>query len=294
MSWLQLRIVCDRDQSPLIEAALETSGAHAVSLDDDGDEPQLEPLPGTTPLWSRVRITALFADDDVSREVVASLMQMFARQGFAAEVEPLTDQAWERAWMIGIEPMRFGKRLWISPRGAAVDLPGSVVVELDPGLAFGTGHHPTTAMCLELLDEIDLAGKTLLDYGCGSGILAVAALKLGAGEAVAVDYDPQALTATRTNAAHNQVEQRMHCYAPAVMPIVASEVTVANILAGPLIELAPILAHATRPNGVLGLSGILLDQAESVVAAYRDYFRLEPPRIRDDWVMLRGRRKGST
>ena len=195
-------------------------------------------------------------------------------------VEHIEDRPWERVWLDEFAPTRFGRRLWVCPRGQAPDPaeigPDTVIVELDPGLAFGTGHHATTALCLEWLDALDLTGKTVLDYGCGSGILAIAALRLGAALAVAVDHDPQALEATRDNAAENGVADRIQVYAPEDQPRLTADVLVANILAGPLVELAPRLAELVAPGGALALSGVLEEQAPEVAAAYSPHFDLDP------------------
>ena len=194
--------------------------------------------------------------------------------------------------MDDFRPTRFGQRLWVCPVGQSSPDPNAVVVDLDPGLAFGTGHHPTTALCLEWLDGADLAGRTLLDYGCGSGILAIAALKLGAARALAVDHDPQALEATRDNARANGVAERIWAGSPAELDGIAgarhADLVVANILAGPLVELAPSLLACLRPGGALALSGVLADQVDSVQAAYAGSVHLGPTRLRDDWALISG------
>ena len=187
--------------------------------------------------------------------------------------------------------MRFGDRLWVCPAGQKPPVQDAVVLELDPGLAFGTGHHPTTALCLRWLDGADLGGRTLIDYGCGSGILALAGLKLGAARAIAVDHDPQALEATTANAAKNGLSARIQVRAPGDLPVAKAHILVANILAGPLVDLAPRLTCLVKPRGYLVLSGILTDQAESVAAAYRDDFDLEEPAVDEGWVRLTGRRR---
>lgn len=292
MPWLQVTFTIDRERAPLVEAALQNAGALAVTLVDAGDEPQLEPLPGTTPLWSRVEVIALFPDDRTSREQARRLADTLAAELAAhPRIERLEDQVWERVWLSDFAPARFGSRLWICPRGQAPDAADAVVVELDPGLAFGTGHHPTTALCLTWLDAADLAGTTLIDYGCGSGILAIAALRLGAARAIAVDHDPQALEATLANASENGVAERLLVCTPETMPDWQADVLVANILPGPLIELASRLATLNRPGGSLALSGILREQAGDVAAAYAERFDLAPPRFQDDWALLSGCRK---
>ncbi|NEX16803.1 MAG: 50S ribosomal protein L11 methyltransferase [Halochromatium sp.] len=305
MAWIELELLADREVAPLIEAALENAGALAVTLDEGGDGPAdwtsvralnqppvLEPAPGETPLWRQLRITALFDDDPAGSALAEAAAQRLAPHCLAPpRLHPLEDRPWECVWLEGLEPQRFGDRLWICPRGQRVDATDAVVIDLDPGLAFGTGHHATTALCLEWLDRAPLAGRTLIDFGCGSGILAIAALKLGAARALAVDHDPQALEATLENARVNGVDQRLLVFAPAQLPTDAADLLVANILAGPLIELAPTLSQRLKPEGLLALSGILSHQAETVSAAYRDAFALEPPMARDDWVLISGRRR---
>lgn len=291
MPWLQLSFEVPRDQAERHSLDLELAGALSVTLGDAGDEPQLEPGPGETPLWSRVVLTALFEDDADSVALVERLARdLTARLGTPPRVERLADQAWERVWLDTFKPTRFGRRLWVCPHGQPAGDADAVVVSLDPGLAFGTGHHATTALCLEWLDGADLAGRTLLDFGCGSGILAIAGLKLGAARAIAVDHDPQALEATGDNARANGVLERLDILAPGASPDEAVECLVANILAGPLVELAPLLIARLRPGGALALSGILVEQIEGVLAAYRGRIDFDPPRIREDWVLLTGRR----
>jgi ribosomal protein L11 methyltransferase len=206
--------------------------------------------------------------------------------------ELIEDQDWERSWMDNFQPMRFGQRLWIVPSWHAAPEPDAVNLLLDPGLAFGTGTHPTTALCLEWLDAQTLQDCTVLDFGCGSGILAIAALLLGAGLAIGTDIDPQALEASRDNASRNGIEPaRFPLYLPGELPGVRADVLVANILAGPLVELAPRLAELLGPGGRLALSGILAEQAEAVRAAYSKDFMLEPTAEKDGWVRISGIRR---
>ena len=298
MPWLQITLATDREHATLLEAALENIGALAVTLGDAGDEPQLEPPPGATPLWGQVLVTALFEPDAASRQDAEALIASLAGHLAAPpRYERIEDQAWEHTWRDDFAPTRFGERLWVCPRGErpADEPPDQVIVELDPGLAFGTGHHATTALCLKWLDGAALTGTRLIDYGCGSGILAIAALKLGAAQALAVDHDPQALEATQANASENGVADQLRCLAaedmPSGLPEERADYLVANILADPLIELAPRLAALVRPGGALALSGLLHDQVGSVAAAYAPWFDLEPPEIQEDWVLLAGRRR---
>jgi ribosomal protein L11 methyltransferase len=295
MPWLQISFTVPQDHAALLEAALENAGALAVTLSDAGDDPQIEPPPGAMPLWEGVRLTALFDDDAAGLAQVDALALALAPDALTATVvEHIEDRPWERVWLEEFAPTRFGRRLWVCPRDQVPDPaqtgPDTVIVELDPGLAFGTGHHATTALCLEWLDAANLTGKTVLDYGCGSGILAIAALRLGAALAIAVDHDPQALGATRDNAAQNGVTDRIEVCTPENHPPMTADVLVANILAGPLVELAPLLTDLVTPGGALALSGILEEQAGAIAAAYSPGFDLDPPRLREDWTLIAGRR----
>jgi ribosomal protein L11 methyltransferase len=288
MPWLQVSLTTAKHEAPLIAAVLEKLGALSVSFGDAGDEPQWEPLPGETPLWARVRVTALFPAD-----YARGMLRRHLPADRCAELQfrILEDRPWQRVGLEGLRPMRFGSRLWVCPAGLEAPMPEAVVVELDPGLAFGTGQHATTALCLEWLDAADLAGKTVIDYGCGSGILAVAALRLGAARVWAVDHDPQAWDATAANAGKNGVVERLRVCAPELMPASLADVVLANILAKTLIDLQPTLCALVHPGGDLVLSGILADQAASVMAAYRAHADLDAPRTRDEWVLLHARRR---
>ncbi|MBK5962609.1 50S ribosomal protein L11 methyltransferase [Thiocystis minor] len=292
MPWLQLSFNLPREQSETFSLNLEMAGALSITLGDAGDEPQLEPGPGETPLWSEITLTALFESDPETQSLVERLARNLAIQlGTVPRIERIEDRVWERVWLDTFKPTRFGRRLWVCPHGQLPDDPNAVVVSLDPGLAFGTGHHATTALCLEWLDGASLAGKTVLDFGCGSGILAIAALKLGAARAIAVDHDPQALEATRANALTNGVADRLDIHPPEDLPDLNVDCVLANILAGPLIALAPRLTGLLRPQCDLVLSGVLAEQADSVRAAYADSIELDPIRIREDWVLISGTRK---
>ena len=291
--WRQLSVATEESRAEPLSDKLFELGALSVSFEDEGDQPLFEPKPGETPIWRDTRVIGLFEEDidiDRVRSVLAAGFPEQALSGW--RVEEVQDQAWERAWLEHFKPMRFGRRLWIIPTGfeppAQED---AVCVSLDPGLAFGTGTHPTTALCLQWLDAQDLQGKTLVDYGCGSGILAVAGLLLGSGSAIATDIDPQALTATADNARKNHVEERLHCRLPKQMPGLKADLLLANILANPLIELAGQLASLVRPGGRLALSGILREQAPEVSRAYDPYFRMDEPEFLEDWTRLTGIRR---
>jgi ribosomal protein L11 methyltransferase len=291
MPWLQFSVTAPQAQAPLLELLFENLGALSITLGDAADEPILEPDPGEQRLWTHTRVSALF---DAERN--ADALGATLRQALPAEIAPslslerLGDRAWERAWMDGFHPMRFGDRLWVCPSGMQVDAADALVLDLDPGLAFGTGTHPTTALCLEWLDRHPPADRQVLDYGCGSGILALAALRLGAAAAIGVDHDPQALEASRENARRNGLAERLRVFLPGDEPRVPADLLLANILAAPLIDLAAELARRVRPGGAILLSGILQEQAEAVAAAYRPWFELAPPARRDEWVRINGRR----
>ncbi|HYN76825.1 MAG TPA: 50S ribosomal protein L11 methyltransferase [Lamprocystis sp. (in: g-proteobacteria)] len=294
MPWLQIAFTVDEARAPLLEAALENAGALAVTLGDAGDDPQLEPPPGAMPLWAAVRLIALFEDGPGAPTKVQAIAAALAGHSLTTPtIEAIADRAWERVWLDEFRPARFGRRLWVCPQGQPAGAADAVVVDLDPGLAFGTGHHPTTALCLEWLDGNDLVGQSLLDFGCGSGILAIAALKLGATRVIAVDHDPQALEATRANAAANGVATRLTVCLPAELAAVQLPVdlVIANILAGPLVELAPVLLTALRPGGQLALSGVLAEQVQAVGLAYRHQVDLAPVRVREDWALICGTRR---
>jgi len=308
MPFLQFTLdIGARNPQPYEDALFEL-GALSVTLVDAADDPVLEPAPGAMPLWPTVVVSAVFP---ASTDVAALRAGLGAVPGLdpllvaeRSRLEPVADRAWEREWLKDFRPMRFGRRLWVCPGGqrppvsAFTDQAGRateepVLLELDPGLAFGTGTHGTTAMCLEWLESGAgrwLDGAELVDYGCGSGILAIAAVRLGARHAVGMDIDPQALLATRENAARNGVADRVTTTDDRTCGGAIVDVLVANILAGPLVELAPLLAERVRSGGHLAVSGLLLEQVAAVVAAYRPWSDLELATARDDWALLAGRR----
>jgi ribosomal protein L11 methyltransferase len=294
MPWLELSIRCTRRDWPRIESALEEIGALSVTLLDAQDEAILEPGPGETPLWRELTANALF-DGGADRRGIGALLQEMVPSLDPAQVafREVADADWTRAWMDQYQPMRFGRRLWIYPSTIAPpEDADAVVVRLDPGLAFGTGTHPTTALCLAWLDGLDLAGASVLDYGCGSGVLAIAALKLGAARALGVDNDPQALVASADNAQRNAVAPLLTLLEPGDARIGRHPVVVANILAGALVALAPQLAAACTAGGRIALSGILCDQADEVLAAYAPDFDGLVVETLEDWVRITGTRKG--
>jgi len=290
MSWLQVRLALTPAQAETYEDLMLELGAVSVTFMDAEDQPIFEPDLGTTPLWSQTHLLALF-EGDTDAAALEQRVQLLAN-GLVYEVERLEDQEWERSWMDNFQPMRFGQRLWIVPSWHEAPEPEAVNLLLDPGLAFGTGTHPTTSLCLQWLDGEPVQGLQVLDFGCGSGILAIAALLLSAERAVGTDIDVQALEASRENANRNGIDPaRFPLYLPADLPGEPADVVVANILAGPLVGLAEQITRLTRIGGRLALSGILAEQAEDVRAAYAGCFDLEPTATLDGWVRISGTRR---
>jgi len=292
MPWLQVRLAITPEQAETYEDALLGMGAVSVTFMDAEDQPIFEPDLGTTPLWSHTHLLALFEADADLDMLPAQLELMTGSPAPELLIESIEDQDWERSWMDNFRPMCFGQRLWIVPSWHAAPEPDAVNLLLDPGLAFGTGTHPTTALCLQWLDGQDLADCELLDFGCGSGILAIAGLLLGAREAVGTDIDPQALEASRDNAGRNGISAaQFPLYLPADLPPRQADVVVANILAGPLVSLAGQITSLVKPGGRLALSGILAEQAEEVCAAYRNTFELDPVAEKEGWIRITGKRR---
>lgn len=289
MAWLRLMLTLPAGQADAAAEILEESGAISVTLQDAAGEILIERNWQQTPLWSKVRLSALLpenADSDAVRQHLEHRLGF--SQPAACQTERVEDQDWAHVWKTHYKPIHMGGGLWICPSWCEVPEPDAVNVILDPGMAFGTGDHPTTALSLEWLAQRDLRDKIVLDYGCGSGILAIAALKLGAHEAFAVDIDEQALIVTRENAARNDVAERLHVMSPSALPAeFRANIVVANILADALIELAPLLIARVQRSGELALSGLLGEQASEVRARYEPAFALTP-RMRQGWVMLVG------
>ena len=292
MPWLQVRLAIQPEQAEHWEDTLLELGAVSVTFMDGEDQPIYEPDLGTTPLWSHTHLLALF-EDNVDAQALAQHIKLLGGESTPElDIERIEDQDWERSWMDNFHPMRFGQRLWIVPSWHAAPEPEAVNLLLDPGLAFGTGTHPTTALCLEWLDGQPLDDCNVLDFGCGSGILAIAAKLLGAKQLTCTDIDVQALEATRDNANRNAIAaEDMLVYLPEDMPHQQFDVVLANILAGPLVSLAPQLIAYTRSGGRLALSGILAEQAQEVRDAYSDAFALDPTAEKDGWVCISGVRR---
>lgn len=297
MSWLQIKTQVAPEDADVIEDQLLEAGACAITLSDAQDTPVFEPIRGTTPLWATTVVTGLYDGNADAAQMQQQIHQWWTTHHPEApplqlKVEILEDKDWIREWMDSFEPLKMGDRLWVVPSWLEPPEPEAVNLRLDPGLAFGTGTHPTTALCLEWLDQQPLQGQTVIDFGCGSGILGIAALLLGATQAWGTDIDPQALEASRENARRNHLNpDRFPVYFPEQCPEVQADTLVANILAGPLIDLAPTLASHVRSGGQLLLSGILAHQAEAVIEAYQPWFDMQPPVNRDDWIRLTGQKR---
>ena len=299
MPFLEITLPCREADHARVEHALEDVGAISVTMmDAHAEEPDeqaiFEPGVGEQPLWREMTVTALFAGGTKPQAVLDALETFDDGLDLAgAQFREVEDQDWERAWMDQYRPMRFGERLWITPWN--LDPPDAsedaIIVRLDPGLAFGTGTHPTTALCLEWLDGLDLHGQDVLDFGCGSGILAIAALKLGARRALGVDNDPQALAASADNAQRNGVGERFEVVLPQDEPAAQYPVVVANILASALDALAPLLAARTQAGGRIALSGILAGQEPELLQRYAEWFDELRVAQREDWIRIEGTRR---
>lgn len=298
MPWLQIKVRTTPDHAEQYEDLLLAAGCAAVTYQDAEDNPIYEPDLGTTPLWNSTVVTGLFAaehDLDETLELLDTAQQNLQASGvpqthFKAEI--LEDKDWEREWMSHYHPMQFGQRLWVCPSWCDTPDPAATNLMLDPGLAFGTGTHPTTALCLEWLDAQPLDGQTVIDFGCGSGILGIAALLLGAETVIGTDIDPQALQATKDNLQRNNLaDERMPVYLPEQMPELLADTLVANILAGPLKTLAPTLASLVKPGGKLLLSGLLKTQGDEISNHYAQWFDMEPAAQKEDWIRLTGTRR---
>jgi ribosomal protein L11 methyltransferase len=296
MSWLELSVRVSRQNASLVETLLQNEPVLALTLTDDADDPVLEPGVGETPLWPSVCVTALFTGD-TPVEPLTRMLSLLPGVDRPHQVNFRTfeDQQWERTWLDRFKPMRFGSDLWIVPGDAPIPAGALHALRLDPGLAFGTGTHPTTHLCLEWLDGHDFThnpgGETVLDYGCGSGVLGITAAIKGAKIVICVDNDPQALTATADNAERNGVQGIVRGLSPEQYKPRLADVVLANILAGPLVELAPRLSASVRPGGSLVLSGILEEQADEVENAYTGDFREWHMKVMDGWVLLTGTKK---
>ncbi len=287
MPWIQISFHTSRDLANLLSDALTNTGALSVTLQDAKDQPLLEPGVGETPIWDQVVVTGLFESDINSQAILTEISEQLPHSTLPPhEISRLEEKAWEREWMKDFHPMRFGRRTWICPSWLPVPDPSAVNILLDPGLAFGTGTHPTTALCLQWLDEHIRGGETVIDFGCGSGILAIAAVKLGAAKVWAIDNDPQALTATKNNAQNNGVESSIYCADDRQSLDIQADIIMANILANPLISLESLFNQHIKQKGMAILSGILGEQRDSVIDAYNKNFELVSSATQDEWCRL--------
>lgn len=296
MAWLQLRFDTAPDHAAELEDALLAAGASAVTMEDNADQPVLEPGVNERPLWQHTRVTGLFPADTQLGPVLAALELIYSHTLPTHYSDILEDKDWEREWIERFKPIQCGDRLWICPSWCEPAEPEAVNLYLDPGLAFGTGTHPTTFLCLQWLDKQSLVGKTVIDYGCGSGILGIAALLLGAERVIAVDNDPQALVATRDNAERNNIAaEKISCYLPDALPAEShADILLANILAEPLQQLAPTLTELTAAGGLIALSGLLSEQGDTVQACYSDGFEQWQRAEHEGWLRLNATRCSNT
>jgi len=276
--WFNITVVSTRDRLVSLEDRLWNQGAVSVTVEDATDSAIYEPPLGEQPIWQKVVVTGLFGADARLEEISAALKE----EGFeVALVDKVKDRAWEREWMNRFEPMQFGNQLWVCPTG--FDKPRGIVIQMDPGLAFGTGTHETTRLCLEYLDGLDVTGWSVLDYGCGSGVLGIGAVLKGAESVVAIDNDPQAVTTTQENAERNEVSLEVSMPGS---PLEPADLVFANILAGPLAELASQLLNATKAGGLLVLSGIMSSQKEWMVGVYEAEANLVDEAELNGWIRL--------
>ena len=292
MAWQQLKINVKAEHAEAVGDMLSANKAQAVTFVDAKDTPLYEPKPGEVLLWPDTQVVGLFNASDDLNLVIKHLQKVKALgKDFVHAVDQLEDKDWEREWMVNFHPMQFGRRLWICPSWLDAPDPTAVNILLDPGLAFGTGTHATTSLCLQWLDQADVKDKTVVDFGCGSGILAIAALKLDAAKVIAIDIDPQALQATMDNASRNKVASRLSVFLPADQPELKADIVMANILAAPLKELSAVVSNYCAKNGQLIMSGILIEQAEDVKSHYENQFTFQPTEIQGEWVRLSAKKR---
>jgi ribosomal protein L11 methyltransferase len=290
--YLQLSFDLGQLDAEATAAAANDCGAYAITFVDAGDEAVLEPAPGEVRLWPATRVRCLFPEHADPSALVASLAAAVGVEPALVEAQEIGERVWEREWLRDFHALRFGRRLWVRPHHEVVADPDAVVVALDPGLAFGTGTHATTALCLEYLDEHFTTGARVIDYGCGSGILGLAAAKLGAAAVHAYDIDPQALIATRDNAIANGVAGKLHLHESTTTLPEGVDVLLANILSKPLCALAQRFATLVRPGGSVVLAGLMQSEAADVTGAYTAWFDVTRFAERDGWVCLSARRRG--
>lgn len=286
MPWIQINAtVPEHLVEPLSDVFMDANAASVTFIDAE-DQPIFEPEIGTTPVWSLTKVTALYDAEVDSQAIIEFVKEALAEVApFEFKAEALEDKDWVRAWMENFKPMQFGQNLWIVPSTMQAPNPNAINLILDPGLAFGTGTHPTTALCLTWLDGHAPKDQTVIDYGCGSGILALAAQKLGAKEVWGTDIDPQAITASIDNAQRNQADMTFALVANFNPPL--ADTLLANILAGPLKDLAPEFSRLLKPQGTLILSGLLTTQAADLIEFYQTLnFKFVEKMDNDDWSLL--------
>lgn len=294
MAWIQLTLTTDNEHARQLGDILMANQAQAVTYRDAQDAPIFEPPPGEIALWSQSLVTGLYPAETNLAPILANLEKVgFLAKPLQYKTDPLEDKDWERAWMDNFKPICFGQRFWVVPSWHQPPEPEQPYLLLDPGMAFGTGTHPTTALCIEWLTEQDLAGKTVVDFGCGSGILGIAALKLGAARCIGIDIDQQALKATVENAERNHVADKMDVYLPHEAPEFQADLVIANILAAPLIELSHVILGYLKPQGPIAMSGILQRQANDVMAAYQPRVTFQASRFEDEWTLVSGQCSGN-
>lgn len=293
MAWQQLQLRTSAANSESLEQLLMEYGAVAISFVDAEDQPLFQIEPGSTVMWDATILVALFESNYDLSQCLASLANNPAIDNRAnLVIEILEDQDWERAWMDEFHAMQYGPALWICPSWQTPPDPNAINIMLDPGLAFGSGTHATTSLCLEWLSASDLSNTTVVDYGSGSGVLAIGAALLGAGRVIAVDNDPQAITATLDNSQRNNIgPETLTAHLPDNTPDTEADILLANILAGPLLTLAPTLKKLIKPSGSIVLSGILEEQIDMILEVYDPLFTMQAPQIKDGWVRLTGTKK---
>lgn len=287
MSWLKISFAIQKARLDIVSEKLEQAGAQAVTIEDAGDHALFDLLDGEQPVWDSSLVTGLFNAETGVDTVLSELVNTFAPDALPEfRIEELADQDWERSWMDRFQPMQYGHNLWVCPTWCEPPEPGASNIMLDPGLAFGSGSHETTRLCMQWLSTQELAGKSVIDYGCGSGILAIAALKLGAVNALGVDIDPQALQASRQNAELNQVSECLQLVLPENVPEqAAADIIFANILAGTLIELKSQLLGFRKAAGILILSGVLQSQKSLIVQEFEAGNSIQVVN-EGDWLMM--------
>jgi len=292
MAWQQLTIATNPDLAPAFETLLEELGSLSVTMTDGEDQPIYEPPLNTTPLWQQVLVTGLFDEEtNLSQATQYFEHRIGSADNWQLSLERLEDQVWERVWLEDFKPIKFGDNFWVCSTEHESPEENATILTLDPGLAFGTGTHPTTALCLEWLANASLENAEIVDFGCGSGILAIAGIIMGARHAIGIDIDPQALTATINNAEQNQVRDKIEVYDAQQYPRTPQAIVVANILAEPLTSLSTEISALVKPSGHLLLSGILSEQVDGVIQAYQDEFTFDPVMIQDNWACLHAVKK---